>query len=913
MRASAVDLAAPARGAGRPIARRGAGAKEAKKVGGTARKKSDPSLFCGANLFPHPPPPSSHSSPAPHDHATRGATPRALQLACAPHSMRGVRVARAPDARRRRRRRRPTPTATLTRHASASGGRPLPLLPPNPQPNPPTPNRQVWRLLTHPGTFHALVRAVITAATGGGWSFQWPEWAAGMSGGGNGGACASSASAAALLGADAADGTTDSATSPSSAVGEKALPDTYYGAHPDPNWDRVISAEKELAFFKSRYADDDEQRGAGGGGASNGAGPWELMMDKDLPGKLKYTAWRRTLPDGKTEYKSVTVAPDSQPEEIMDLFLDDDYRRLEYDGMLTHTSVLEAGDFGRRQQVVRWVRRFPFAFLSDREYAIGRCLVREPASALPGPAPAGRPTLSREVLYGLTRAVRHPREDRRSRVVRMDVFWSHWRSRGVPCPWGSSQMACETVLLHHEQFKIPENLARFAVRHGMWGFVRSLGTKTAQFVAARRERGLAPDARDPRAYGAGVAANPPTPEEVARAEAEEAALLARGGGSGGGKASRQASAQLPPLADLAAPSSPAPAAAAAGPETPSGQPPQLQPLLHMARSSSQAFSVGSSFELRCDEEEEQARQPGDKAATADPAFVSWAHSGPVVARLRTALPSLPPGSVSIHHSLSNASVAGLATVPSMVWSKIARVGSFGGALAALAAGVGGGGAAGADADGGDSVLDFCDTDEGDAGDDASPHAGRRGGGGAGGRDQGGLAAAGGGAGDGRSVSFAAAKAAGGDAAAAPAALHLQDAERRRQQQQHQRKEDEQEQQRRRVRRAAAAVLAAGALALAVGGAAGGGNGGGGGEAAAADGERRRRRRVAALPSPAEEQRRRRERQRQHRELRSCDEEHRVRAEQQQQQQHKQHSHHRRGGGKAAASPSSYPPLTSFPL
>jgi hypothetical protein len=40
--------------------------------------------------------------------------------------------------------------------------------------------------------------------------------------------------------------------------------------------------------------------------------------------------------------------------------------------MVYHHEVLEHGDFSRRQQVVRWVRRFPFAFLSDRQYSIAR-------------------------------------------------------------------------------------------------------------------------------------------------------------------------------------------------------------------------------------------------------------------------------------------------------------------------------------------------------------------------------------------------------------------------------------------------------------------------------------------------------------------------------------------------------------
>jgi hypothetical protein len=51
------------------------------------------------------------------------------------------------------------------------------------------------------------------------------------------------------------------------------------------------------------------------------------MMDKDVPGFVRYTSWRRTLPDGKTEYKSVTISPNATAREFSDLYLDDDFRR----------------------------------------------------------------------------------------------------------------------------------------------------------------------------------------------------------------------------------------------------------------------------------------------------------------------------------------------------------------------------------------------------------------------------------------------------------------------------------------------------------------------------------------------------------------------------------------------------------
>ena len=91
-------------------------------------------------------------------------------------------------------------------------------------------------------------------------------------------------------------------------------------------------------------------------------------------------------------------------------------------------------------------------------------------------------------LWVSVQTIDHPRAPQARGIVRMDVFWSMWRSRTIPCPHGSGRPACETVLLHHEQFKIPENLARFAVRHGMTGFVKKMGPAVEQFVADRRTR-----------------------------------------------------------------------------------------------------------------------------------------------------------------------------------------------------------------------------------------------------------------------------------------------------------------------------------------------------------------------------------------------------------------------------------------
>jgi hypothetical protein len=176
----------------------------------------------------------------------------------------------------------------------------------------------------------------------------------------------------------------------------------------------------------------------------------------------------------------------------MDMYLDDDFRR-NWDGMVIHHEVLEHGEFSQRQQVVRWVRRFPFSFLSDREYTIARRVFYEPDGS----------------IVACTKALpNHPREVQNTSLVKMEDYWSMWHSRTVADPWGGEAPACETTLLHMEAFKIPERLARFAVRHGMWGFLRKLASTVPQYVAARRKR-VGPHEADPAAYGAGFAPNPP--------------------------------------------------------------------------------------------------------------------------------------------------------------------------------------------------------------------------------------------------------------------------------------------------------------------------------------------------------------------------------------------------------------------
>jgi len=232
--------------------------------------------------------------------------------------------------------------------------------------------------------------------------------------------------------------------------------------------------EQDLQFFKSRIE-----------GESGPVG-WKPICQKEVAGDLAYSAWFRILPDKKTEYKSVTVVRDVSAEEMMDFYLDDDCRTT-WDGMISHHEILEQVSFSDRRQIVRWKRSFPFNFITDREYIIGRRVFREG-----------------DRLYGVTKATEHPMAPVSDDIVRMEVFYSMWYTRTIPCPWGTDRKACEVVLIHHEQFKIPERLSRFTVCKGMWGFVKKMEKSVRKFTVERRQR-CDQDERDTQAYGSSFA------------------------------------------------------------------------------------------------------------------------------------------------------------------------------------------------------------------------------------------------------------------------------------------------------------------------------------------------------------------------------------------------------------------------
>ncbi len=101
------------------------------------------------------------------------------------------------------------------------------------------------------------------------------------------------------------------------------------------------------------------------------------------------------------------------------------------DTMISHHEVVENGPGADRCQVVRWIRSFPFSFIKKREYIIARKVFRDEQTGC---------------IYGITKAIEHPRAAHAEGIIRMNSFHSMWRSRTIPDPNGSDRSVLEVLL-----------------------------------------------------------------------------------------------------------------------------------------------------------------------------------------------------------------------------------------------------------------------------------------------------------------------------------------------------------------------------------------------------------------------------------------------------------------------------------
>ena len=79
---------------------------------------------------------------------------------------------------------------------------------------------------------------------------------------------------------------------------------------------------------------------------------------------------------------------------------------------------------------------------------------------------ANEPWRRSDTYYTVSRSCEHSARPPTSGVRRVDEFYSAWRMRAVPGKNGG--VACEVVLQHFEEMGIQHDLAKLAIRRGMW-------------------------------------------------------------------------------------------------------------------------------------------------------------------------------------------------------------------------------------------------------------------------------------------------------------------------------------------------------------------------------------------------------------------------------------------------------------
>lgn len=199
---------------------------------------------------------------------------------------------------------------------------------------------------------------------------------------------------------------------------------------------------------------------------------WQTLMAKSTP-NMTYQAWRSEPEIGPAVYRTRTVFEGATPELVRDFFWDDEFRR-KWDHMLAYVKTLqECPDTGT--MIVQWIKKFPF-FCSDREYIIGRRIWE-----------AGKN------YYCVTKGVPYPALPKRDKPRRVEHYFSSWVIRAVESLKGDGQLsACEVNLIHYEEMGIPKDVAKLAIRHGMWGGVKKLNSGMKAYQNARKSEASSP-------------------------------------------------------------------------------------------------------------------------------------------------------------------------------------------------------------------------------------------------------------------------------------------------------------------------------------------------------------------------------------------------------------------------------------
>jgi len=203
------------------------------------------------------------------------------------------------------------------------------------------------------------------------------------------------------------------------------------------------------------------------------SGEWQEMMDKEeTSSACHYKAWRHILPYGGTEYLSRSVFQGATKEEICDFYNSDSTRDI-WDKLLKKQYVVER-DVRTGAEICFWERQLPV--ISNRDYVFSR-----------------RTWKDGDCYYTITRGLKHPKQGENPNVIRVDPYFSAWRMRTIPGDTPGTT-AAECVLLHFEEQKVQQDVARMAVRHGMWGVVKNLCKGFREFQNTRQEEEALQDA-----------------------------------------------------------------------------------------------------------------------------------------------------------------------------------------------------------------------------------------------------------------------------------------------------------------------------------------------------------------------------------------------------------------------------------
>ena len=132
-------------------------------------------------------------------------------------------------------------------------------------------------------------------------------------------------------------------------------------------------------------------------------------------------------------------------------------------------------------ECVFWERALPV--ISNRDYVFSRRTWKETTSD------------GQTVYWAINKGCTHSQTPETPKVKRVDPYFSSWRMRAVPGKDGRLTSA-ECLLSHFEEQHVNQDVARFAVKCGMWGVVKNMDGGFRKF---QRERAAAATAAAARA------------------------------------------------------------------------------------------------------------------------------------------------------------------------------------------------------------------------------------------------------------------------------------------------------------------------------------------------------------------------------------------------------------------------------